>query len=177
MADQARVASIDALEEFRTALVRYQSRATQSLDDVSGDVKKMREWLTFDRRTHWQAEVKRRTRKLEQAEAELMTSKFSDLKDDHSVQQLAVKKARRSIAEAEEKLRITKRWARDFDSIVAPATRQLDSLRERLSTSFPKSISSMGETIGLLRDYAEVRGVRSHDRDGHATDQAEGGEA
>ncbi|MFC7336539.1 hypothetical protein ACFQY0_05060 [Haloferula chungangensis] len=177
MAEQARVASIDALEEFRTALLRYQNRATQSLDDVSGDVKQMREWITFDRRMHWQSEVKRRTRKLEQAEAELMSSKFSELKDDHSVQQLAVKKASRSLAEAEEKLRVTKRWARDFDAIVAPGTRQLDGMRERLSTSLPKSISAMGETIGLLRDYAEVRGVRRHDRDGPATTDEEGGEA
>ena len=106
MADQARVASIDALEDFRTALVRYQSRATQALDDVGSDVKQMREWLTFDRRLHWQAELKRRTRKLEQAEAELMTSKFSDLKDDHSVQQMGVKKARWMGAEDEKKEKV-----------------------------------------------------------------------
>ena len=177
MADQARVASIDALEDFRTALVRYQSRATQSLDDMGGDVKQMREWLNLDRRMHWQAELKRRTRKLEQAEAELMTSKFSDLKDDHSVQQLAVKKARRSLEEAEEKLRVTKRWARDFDAIVAPASRQLDGMRERLSTTFPKAISAMGETIGLLREYAEVRGVRTRDAGLPADAEKEGGEA
>ncbi len=177
MAEQARVASIDALEDFRTALVRYQARATQSLDDVSGDVKQMREWLTLDRRMHWQAELKRRTRRLEQAEAELMTSKFSDLKEDHSVQQLAVKKARRNLAEAEEKLRVTKRWARDFDAMVAPASRQLDGMRERLSTTFPKAISSMGETIGLLREYAEVRGVRTRDAGLPADRDPEGGEA
>lgn len=160
MADQARVASIDALEEFRTALVRYQSRATQALDDVNSEVKQMREWLGFDRRTHWQAELKRRARKLEQAEAELMTSRFSELKDDHSAQQMAVKKARRNLEEAEEKLRLTKRWARDFDSKVAPASRQLESLREKLATTFPKAVSGMGETIGILREYAEVRGAK-----------------
>lgn len=159
MADQARVASIDALEDFRTALVRYQSRAVQALDDVNTEVKQMREWIHYDRRIHWKAEIKRQTRKLEQAEAELMTSKFSDLKDDHSVQQLQVKRARRALAEAEEKLRLTKRWARDFDSTVAPASRQLDGLRERLATTLPKAVAGMGETIGLLREYAEVRGV------------------
>lgn len=174
MAEQARVASIEALEVFRTALVRYQARATQALDDVNGDVKQMREWLAFDRRIHWQGEVKRRTRKLEQAEAELMTSRFSGLKDDHSAQQMAVKKARRSVDEAEEKLKLTKRWARDFDSLVAPASRQLDSLRERMATSFPKAISGMGETIGVLRDYAETR---ASTRPAQTDDRsAEGGE-
>lgn len=159
MAEQARVVSIDALEDFRTALVRYQSRSTQALDDVGSEVKRMREWLSYEKRMHWERELKRLSRKLEQAEAELMTSKFSGLKDDHSVQQMAVKKARRAVDGAEEKLRLTKRWAREFDAVVSPASRQLDGLRDRLATSFPKAISSLGETIGLLRDYAEVRGV------------------
>ncbi|MEM1083341.1 MAG: hypothetical protein AAGI48_04415 [Verrucomicrobiota bacterium] len=150
--------SIEALEDFRTALLRYQSRATQALDDVGGEVKRMRDWLSYEKRMHWERELKRRGRKLEQAEAELMTSKFSGLKDDHSAQQLAVKKARRELEEAEEKLRVTKRWAREFDAVVSPASRQLDCLRDRLVTSFPKAIASLGETIGALRDYAELGG-------------------
>lgn len=161
MADQARVASIEALEDFRTALVRYQGRAKQALEDVGGEVKRLREWLAFDRRMHWEGEVRRCTRRLEQAEAELTTARFSALQDDHSAQQMAVKKARRMLEAAEEKLRVTRKWIRDFDSIVEPEGRQLDGLRERLAQDFPKAISAMGETIGVLKEYAEVRSVGS----------------
>ncbi|BCX48935.1 hypothetical protein HAHE_28430 [Haloferula helveola] len=156
MADKAKVASIEALEDFRIALLRYRERAVRALDDVGGEVKRTRDWLAYDRKLAWQAEVRRCQRRLEQAEAELMTSKFSDLKDDHSVQQLAVKKARRALQEAEDKLRVTQKWVRDFDSIVDPAVRPLDSLRERLSNDFPKAVSSLEGMIRALTDYADV---------------------
>lgn len=179
---QAHVASIEALEDFRGALLRYRQRATQALDDVSGEVKRMREWLSYEKRMAWEGEVKRCRRRLDQAEAELVTAKFSALKDDHSVQQLAVKKARRALEEAEEKLRVTRKWARDFDSMVEPASRPLDGLRERLADQFPKAVGSLDGMIRTLGEYAASRAGGSkpvrveaqvprenNDRDGHAT--------
>lgn len=154
MADQANVTSIEALEDFRAALVRYRQRTTQALDDVGSEVKRTREWLSYERRMAWEAEVKRCQRRLDQAEAELSTSKFSGLKDDHSAQQLAVKKARRLLEEAEGKLRRTKKWAREFDAVVEPASRPLDSLRERVSHDVPKAIGSLDALIRALSDYA-----------------------
>lgn len=154
MADQANVASIEALEDFRAGLVRYRQRTTQALEDVSSEVKRTREWLAFEKRMAWEGEVRRRQRHLDQAEAELSTSRLSALKDDHSAQQLEVKKARRALAEAEGKLALTRKWARDFDSIVEPASRPLDSLREWIAGEMPKAIGSLDAMIRALGDYA-----------------------
>lgn len=157
MAEHAKVTSIEALEDFRSALIRYQARAKQALDDVGGEVKRTRDWLGFDRRTYWEGQVKRCQRRLEHAEAELMTARFSSLKNDQSAQQMAVRKARRRLEEAEEHLKVTKRWIRDFDSIVEPAGRQLDGLRERLAQQFPKAVVAMDRSITALQDYAGVK--------------------
>lgn len=154
VAEQANVASIEALEDFRASLVRYRQRTTRALDDVAAEVKRTREWLAFDRRMAWEAEVRRCQRRLDQAEAELATSQLSALKDDHSAQQLAVRKARRALDEAEEKLRRTKKWAREFDAIVDPASRPLDNLRERIANDLPKAIGSLDAMIRALGDYA-----------------------
>lgn len=154
VAEKANVTSIEALEDFRTALLRYRDRAVQALDDVGGEVKRTRDWLAYDRRMFWEGEVKRGQRRLEQAEAELMTSRFSALKDDHSVQQLAVKKARRLLEEAEGKLRAVRKWCRDFDGVVEPAARPLEALRERLSHDFPKAVASLESMIQALADYS-----------------------
>ena len=48
MEGQARVGSIDALEAFRAALIRYTERAKRALDDVTGEVKRTRGWLETD---------------------------------------------------------------------------------------------------------------------------------
>ena len=166
MAERAKVTSVEALEDFRVALLRYQARAKQALDDVGGEVKRTRDWLGFERRTYWEGQVKRAHRRVEHAEAELMTARFSGLKDDHSAQQLAVRKARRMLEEAEERLKVTKRWIRDFDSIVEPAGRQLDSLRERLAVQFPKAVLVMDRTITALQEYAEVKAAPKENREG-----------
>ena len=65
MAEQANVASIEALEDFRTGLVRYRQRITRALDDVGGEIKRTREWLAFGPRMAGEGEVKGRQRRLE----------------------------------------------------------------------------------------------------------------
>lgn len=155
MAEQANVASIEALEDFRAALLRYRERTTRALDDVSGEIKRTREWLGFEKRTAWEGEVKRRQRRLEQVEAELTSAKLSALQDDLSTHQMQVRKARRLLEEAEEKLRRTKKWVRDFDAVVDPAVRPLESLRDRVSSDLPKALASLDGMIRALGEYAE----------------------
>ena len=155
MADQAKVASVEALEDFRAALLRYSQKSKTALDDVSSELKRMRNWLTYDRRMAWEGEVRRHLRRLEQSEAELMTAKLSGLQDDLAAQQMAVKKCRRSLEGAEQKLAATKKWARDFDTVVAPAVKPLDSLRDRVAVDLPKAVSSLDGLIRALDAYTE----------------------
>ncbi len=155
MAEQAKVASIEALEDFRASLVRYSQRTKTALDDVSSEMKRLRDWLAYERRTAWEGEVRRCTRRLEQAKAELMTAEMSGLQDDVLAQKMAVKKAIRTLEEAETKLAATKKWARNFDSVVAPAQKPLDSLRDRVAGDLPKAIGTLDGLIRALDAYAE----------------------
>jgi translation initiation factor 2B subunit (eIF-2B alpha/beta/delta family) len=93
---------------------------------------------------------------LEQAEQELFSARLSALRQDKSVQQLAVKKARRALTEAEEKLAVLKRWRQAYDSRVEALAKQLESLQDTLSRQVPQGIVSLGNSIRYLQDYAEV---------------------
>ena len=53
MEGQARVGSIDAIQDFRAALIRYAERARRALDDVTGEVKRTRGWLESEQRQKW----------------------------------------------------------------------------------------------------------------------------
>jgi chromosome segregation ATPase len=156
MDSQARVGSIDAIGAFRATLIRYAERARRALDDVTGEVKRTRGWLESEQRQKWEAEFRRRARQLEQAEQELFSARLSALRQDKSVQQLAVKKARRALTEAEEKLAVLKRWRQAYDSRVEALAKQLESLQDTLSRQVPQGIVSLGNSIRYLQDYAEV---------------------
>jgi polyhydroxyalkanoate synthesis regulator phasin len=156
MEGQARVGSIDALEAFRAALIRYTERAKRALDDVTGEVKRTRGWLETEQRQKWENEYRRRARALEQAEQELFSARMSSMKNDKSAQQMAVNKARRKLQEAEEKLAVIKRWRQAYDTRVEALSKQLEVLHDTLSRQMPKGVVSLTNSIRLLQDYAET---------------------
>lgn len=160
MDGQAKVGSIDTIQDFRATLIRFTERARRALDDVTGEVKRTRGWLETEQRQKWEGEYRRRARQLEQAEQELFSAKLSTMHNDKSAQQMAVKKAKRSLQEAEEKLALIKRWRQAYDNRVEALAKQLESLHETLSRQMPRGIVSLANTIRVLQDYAEVNAPR-----------------
>lgn len=156
MDGRARVGSIGALEDFRAALIRYTERARRALDDVAGEVRRTRGWLETEQRQKWEAEFRRRSRLLEQAEQELYSARLSSLRDDKTARQMAVNKARRAVAEAEEKLAVLKRWRLAYDAKVEALARQLENLHDTLSRRMPQAAVSLSGSIRHLQDYAGV---------------------
>ena len=67
-----------------------------------------------------------------------------------------VRRARHALEEAEQKLRILKKWARDYDSVVEPLARRLDTLRDLVMTKYPKATVQLSQMIHTLEEYAEV---------------------
>ena len=58
--------------------------------------------------------------------------------------------------EVEEKIRLVKKWARDYDSTVEPLARRLDTLQDLVTTKYPKAINYLVRTIETLESYAQV---------------------
>lgn len=161
MADQqANVTSIDALETFRSQLIVFLSKSKNSLDEVNEDVRRMRNWLQHDQRNHWQNEIRKRRRKVDEAQQELYSAKLATFTNSTTIQEAAVVKTRRSMREAEEKLRELKFWIRNFDSHVEPLARKLENLRQYLGNDMPKAVSYLTQTQKTLESYAEVAAPR-----------------
>lgn len=157
MAEQAKITSIDVLESFRAALIVFLTESRRSLDEVSDAVRRTRAWVQQDQRTHWEGQLRRRQKKLQEAEAELFGAKLSPLRDDTAKQQEDVRRARRAVAEAEEKLRNVKKWTRDYDSMVEPMTKRLEGLRFFLDHDMIKALAFLVQAQRTLEGYAEVQ--------------------
>ena len=160
MADQAQaqVTSIDALERFRADLITFVHAAHRSLDEVGDEVRRVRHWLQNEQRMHWEGELRKRKRVLDQAEADLFAAKLSALRDTSSGQQLVVRKARAAYAEAEDKLRAVKKWNRDFEEKADPMIKGLGGLRAFLEQDMPHALAFLVQAQRTLEDYAEMRG-------------------
>ncbi len=156
MPPRAHVTSVEAIEEFRSSLLVYVSKARPTLEEVSDEALRTRLWLENEQRTRWEAEVRRRTRTLEQAQQALFSSGISNLRDASDVEKMAVQRARRALEEAEAKLKLVKHWARDFQNRAEPLTRQLDKLHTLLSNDMVKAAAHLANVIKALDAYADV---------------------
>jgi hypothetical protein len=156
MADKAHVTSVDAIDAFRAALLVYISKARPTLEEVSAEVLRTRTWLETEQRTHWEAEFRRRARELEQAQQALFSSRISNLREETSAEVQAVHRAKRALEEADTKLRVLKRWTREFDSRVQPVVKQLEKFHTVLSVDLPKAAAHLEQALRALEAYAEV---------------------
>lgn len=156
MADRANVSSVDALEDFRSALIVYVSKARPTLEEVSSEIQRVRSWLQNDMRMHWETQMRRRLQILEQAKAALSSARIAHLKKDATLEQMAVQKAKRAVEEAETKVKVLKMWNREFDGQVDPLARQLDKLHTILSHDMLQATAYLARAIITLQAYMEA---------------------
>jgi len=156
MPQRAHVTSAEAIETFRSNLIVYVSKARPALEEVSADVMRMRSWLENDARAYWEREVRKRTKELEQAQQELFSARLSNISTETASQQFAYHRARRALDEAIDKMRILKRWTRDFDTRVQPLVKQMEKLHTVLSHDIVLAIAHLTEVAKTLAAYAEV---------------------
>lgn len=161
MATEARVRSLDALESFRSSLIVFLTKARSSVAQVTEELRRTRAWLMNDQRVHWTEQCRKRARHLDQAKSELLTARRSNFVENVSTQELAVRRAKQALEEAEQKLANVKRWTRDLDRAAEPLERKLESLQHYLMQTLPEGVTQLGQLHRLLESYAETSAASS----------------
>jgi hypothetical protein len=156
MPQRAQVTAIEALDEFRASLIVYLSKARPTLEEVSADVLRTRLWLENEQRTHWENEVRRRHKALEQAQSELFSARLSNLRKESAAEVMAVHRARRLLDEAQTKLLVLKRWLREFDAAAQPLVKQMEKLHTILANDMVKATAYLTQAVNTLDAYANM---------------------
>ena len=101
--------------------------------------------------------MRRRLKTLEQAQQALFSSRLGALRRETAVEQLAVHRAKRAVEEAEAKLRILKKWCREFDARVQPLLKQTEKLHTVFTNDMVKALTFLTQAINTLSAYAETK--------------------
>lgn len=156
MPERAHVTSVEALESFRANLILYVSKARPTLDEVGADVLRTRLWLQNDQRIHWDGQIRRRTKELEQAQQALSRVRLDSLSHTSVVEQKAVQRAKHALEEAEAKRKRLKQWNQEFDSRVEPLLKQLQNLHTVLAHDMLQATAYLAQAIKTLAAYTEL---------------------
>lgn len=156
MADRAHVSSSEAIDRFRSSLVNYIVKMRPLLEDACDEAFRTREWLQTDRRMHWENELRRRHRALEEAKAALFSAKLSNLRDARAAEVMAVERAKRARTEAEEKLRKIKGWSGEFEQRSQVLVKDLEHVRSLMANEMPKAVAHLVQIIRRVDEYVRV---------------------
>jgi len=156
MAERAQVTSVEAIAAFRAHLIVYLSKARPALEEVSSEVIRTRIWMENDQRRFWQNELRTRSKKLERVQAELFSASLSKLQQASAAQQMAVRKARDAVHEAEGKLAMLKKWDRELENHTDPFMKQINQLQHSLVTDMPRAIAYLDQVIRTLDAYTGI---------------------
>ena len=155
MADSAQVLSIDALKDFRAALIEFGEEAKLSLGEAQSDVQRTIWWIQHDQPANWQRELKKRSNKLNELKTDLSRAQLQG--GSTVIERKKVAAAQRGVEEAEEKLRKIKQWSINIDKELMMFKGQCNSLASVLDGDLPNVVARMERMIEKLHDYVSLK--------------------
>jgi hypothetical protein len=126
------------------------------LQEVSADVVRTRLWLQNDQRVHWEGQVRRRQKELEAAKGAVFSSKLSIMREVSAAEAMTLQRAKRALDEAEAKLKLVKRWDREFENRTQPLIKRMEKLQASLSIDLPNAVAYLTQAVDSLDAYSGV---------------------
>jgi hypothetical protein len=153
---QAKVSSIEAIEQFRSVLLVFLSKARPTLEEIISEVNRTKNWLENDQLAFWDRQMKVRRRDLDEAQAELFSARISTIQQASAAQQMAVQRAMRAVREAEDKMRILKKWSRDIENRSDPMVKEIEQLHGFITVDMGRAVAYLTEIIKALQAYSDI---------------------
>lgn len=163
MAERARVHAIDAPARFRPALVKFIDECRTALISAEADAGRTISWIRSNRYPYWKKQIRVRLDALNRAKTELIMKQAMREPDEARStieERKAVEKAKRRVAEAEEKTRVCKDWIRRLEREQTKFQAQISVLRRMLDNDLPRAVAELDRIIIALEQYVKLGGKK-----------------
>ena len=159
MSQTASVRSVDALKDFKIAMITFAEDARNALSSTDMEVRRVRDWLQRDQLTYWQAQVKRREEDVATAKSELFRRKVTAMNSDavsDTDQKEALRLANRRLEQAHEMVAKIKRTIPYLEHAIAEYQATSQPLGDMLTGSFTNSVNLIERMVISLERYLEL---------------------
>ena len=155
MSQAANVRSLEAIREFRVALIKFIDKAKRSVATAESEVQRTSTWLSSTQPLHWTHEVRRANDRLAQAKGELARATLSqpDNPRGPTDQIRLVRKREEEIRVAMKKGEQTKKWSRKFEQQTNEYKGAMTPLSSSLDGDLNKAVSILTNSIKSLEEY------------------------
>ncbi len=160
MSTGARVESIDAIKEFRVYLTKFKENAGLALGDADSDLNKVQAWLEGEAQNYWTGQIRKRQElvsRCEEAYRQKRIYKDSSGSMASAVdEQKALANAKKSLTEAQEKLKNVQGWSRKLQKEMVLYRGGVARFSNDVSAGIPHAIAQLGAMIEMLEKYVSI---------------------
>lgn len=156
MPGPAHVRSTEAIEAFRQALIRFEERASASLDALGVEVKRASDWIQHDRPAYWGEQLRQAEETLHDSKMELERCLMMTVAGERPTcreQKQAVQDWKARIDYCRDKLETTRTWQRKFSHDVLEHHGRIGQIRRMLEVDLPAARETLQKIVRRLDDY------------------------
>lgn len=165
MSYSVNVRSIDALGEFRHALLRYRAETEEMLEGFDYFLARQLDWFD-DRISHWQREVRRGREDVRSAELTIARFRAATIDPDIPAHlrpgggadryQTALARAHQRLRDAEGHLAATRQWHKTLDLAVEAFRTEQYRFKNVLQENLPAALTMLEKKLATLAGYLTV---------------------
>ncbi len=161
MGQYAKVNSVAALKQLRSALAPFTQAASTALDEVSTEIQRTLAWLHEDRRRYWANQVRLRTEQYVQAKLALKRKGIFDISlTGHRSTAVDEKKAlaiaERRLNEAKRRQARTQSWIMRIEKELSDYRAAVQGLSGMIDLDIPNARAKLEKMVESLEAYAAL---------------------
>lgn len=156
MERSAQVTSIDAVREFRAALLQFGGDAEDAVVMLTLEARKFIQWLQQDRARYWPEQTRKAQEWVVQARNELDRCQLHYGSEDAPScfdQKKSLDRAKRRLRLCEDKVKIVKRWINTVRQELDAFHGELAKMNNWLETDLPRAAAALERMLRALDKY------------------------
>ncbi len=177
MSSPARVTSIEAVREFKAALLTFEQEATASLESIQLLLHRVVGWVEHDCPAYWDSQVKRAFDKVAETRTQLATCQMRTVAGRHPAcieEKQAYDKAQRRLEYCQGMVLQVKHWNVKIRHEADEYRGRTAGLTRCVANDLPSMAALIERTATALEAYAEISTAPSEPEHQRATPSATG---
>jgi hypothetical protein len=161
MSPRANVRSLDAIRQFRPAVIRFGDDVTAALTGLRTELNRTLQWLDHDCPTHWQQQVRNGFDKVNEARTQLSRKQMMTIGGRHPdciEEKKALVRTKQHLELAQEKVKLCRQWSIKAHRAADEYQSRIGRAEQAIVQGIPRMLAILERIVLALEQYTATEG-------------------
>jgi hypothetical protein len=160
MSIQANITSVQVLDDFKVAVIKFVEESALALNESEGEITRTLNWIQRDCQTYWTKIIRKKQEEVTMCKSALFRKQITPSPNDQRAsvvdEKKALQKAIAQLEEAERCLKNAKKWAVELERQYAIYKGAVQGLSAATERDLPNAIARLSRMARALDDYLRM---------------------